>query len=224
MELKYVEPAYTVAEKRSLFTKTLDGNRRLDIVARPLNPGYGDIPNSLKNAFESVVWIETYFNDKRAGHHAAHHWFLDQSEFEKNWETYSHFIALGVEEDAPGFLNDERTAYFCPIDADKGDGYRRGYVVAWEESDALDVAAYMAGGRVDIYLDLLDFNGEYLGGEWLGDVDYSDLENDTDAYRRVVAGESFALAMETIEGIEAPEPNDPEFPGEELLETFTKLS
>lgn len=34
----------------------------------------------------------------------------------------------------------------------------------------------------------------------------------------------FALAMETLEGIEAPEPNDPEYPGEELLETFTKLS
>lgn len=224
MELKYVDPAYTVAEKRSLFTKTLDGNRRLDIVARPQNPADGVMPMWINQAFGSVIWNET--NLKENDLCAPVVW---ESVNEGMSNEAVRVAALKLARDGllakvPNLKYGSRTAYICPVISERGEGYRQGYVVAWEESDALDVAAYMAGARADIYLDLLEYNGEYLGGEWLGDVDYSDLENGTDAYRRIVAGESFALAMETLEGIEALEPNDPEFPGEELLETFTKLS
>lgn len=62
------------------------------------------------------------------------------------------------------------------------------------------------------------------GGELLGDLSYADVVCDTDAYRRVIGGETFALAMETYLGIEDLEPQDPEYPGAELLETFTKLA
>lgn len=224
MELKYVEPAYTVAEKRSLFTKTLDGNRRLDIVARPQNPADGDMPMWINQAFGSVIWNETNLKENDLCAPLLVAAASESIDNEADRVVVLKLALDGLFAKVPNLKYDSRNPYICPVISERGEGYRRGYVVAWEESDALDVAAYMAGGRVDIYLDLLDFNGEYLGGEWLGDVDYSDLENDTDAYRRVVAGESFALAMETLEGIEAPEPQDPELPGEELLETFTKLS
>lgn len=224
MELKYVEPAYTVAEKRSLFTKTLDGNRRLDIVARPQNPADGDMPMWINQAFGSVIWNETNLKENDLCAPLLVAAASESIDNEADRVVVLKLALDGLLAKVPNLKYDSRNPYICPVISERGEGYRRGYVVAWEESDALDVAAYMAGARADICLDLLEYNGEYLGGEWLGDVDYSDLENDADAYRRIVAGESFALAMETIEGIEAPEPNDPEFPGEELLETFTKLS
>lgn len=224
MELKYVEPAYTVAEKRSLFTKTLDGNRRLDIVARPQNPADGDMPMWINQAFGSVIWNETNLKENDLCAPLLVAAASESIDNEADRVVVLKLALDGLLAKVPNLKYDSRNPYICPVISERGEGYRLGYVVAWEESDALDVAAYMAGARADIYLDLLEYNGEYLGGEWLGDVDYSDLENDADAYRRIVAGESFALAMETIEGIEAPEPNDLEFPGEELLETFTKLS
>lgn len=62
------------------------------------------------------------------------------------------------------------------------------------------------------------------GGELLGDLSYSDVTNDTDTYHRIIEGETFARAVAWHLGIEAPEPQDPEYPGAELLETFTKLA
>ena len=59
--------------------------------------------------------------------------------------------------------------------------------------------------------------------DWLGHLSYSDVTGDTDAYRRVVEGENLVLAMEEHLGVEFPEPEDSEYPGTEILATFTKL-
>lgn len=220
-ELKYVEPVYTVAEKHLLFTRTLDGNRRLDIIAQPLNTGI--MPPYIEQAFKSIVLCVPDLREEDPAligllERLKHE--LDSVDAQKEVLRAAAGRVIYM---LPQLKDDTRTAYICPVVSEKGDGYRLGYVVAWEEADALDVAEYMAGGRVGIYLDLLDSNGEFLGGDLLGDLSYSDVLCETDSYRRIVEGENLTLAMETHLGIEAPEPEDPEFPGAELLETFTKL-
>ena len=115
------------------------------------------------------------------------------------------------------------TAYICPIISDSGEGYQRGFVVATNAGDALTVAEYMSGGRVEIRLDLRDFDGELLDGDLLGDLGYADVTGDTDAYRRVIEGERFAeVAADHLDG-DDPEPQYDEYPGAEILATFTKM-
>ena len=222
-ELKYVEPVYTVAEKHLLYTRALDGNRRLDIIARPIDPCIGDLPYDIEAAFESVIWNETDLKEDDLCAPVVWESVKECMGDEKIRVAALKLARDGLLAKVPNLKYDSRTAYICPVISEYGDGYRRGYVVAWGEHDALDVAEFMAGGRVDIYLDLLDSNGEYLGGDFLGDLGYSNIDDDTDDYHRLVAGETFRSIMEIHLGIEAPEPRDPEFPGAELLETFTKL-
>ena len=58
---------------------------------------------------------------------------------------------------------------------------------------------------------------------WLGELSYSDVTCDTDQYRRIIEGENIMLALETLEEIEPPACEDPEYPGAESLATFTKM-
>lgn len=223
MKLEFVAPVYTVAEKRLLFTRTLDGNQRLDITAQPINPCVGILPEAVEQAFKAVLLNEPGMRDEVLHKPAVWSALYKGADTEADHKAVLNLAAAKLAGKFPELKDDERTAYVCPIVAGAGAGYRHGYVVAWEREDALDVAEFMAGARADIYLDLLSYNGEFLGGELLGDLSYSDVESDTDNYRRIVEGENFALAMETHLGIEAPEPQDPEYPGAELLETFTKM-
>ena len=224
MALKFVSPAYTIAEKRSLFSKTLDGNRRLDIVARPVNPCIGDYPYVIEQAFKSVIMCVTDLRKEDLAIIGLLNRLSGELDSEDVQRGILNAILPMIIRPFPQLKQDGRTAYICPVISERGEGYRLGYVVAWQEEDALDVAAYMAGAWADIVLDLLDFNGGRLGGDFLGDLEYSNIDDDTDDYRRIVAGEMFRLAVEANLGIEAPEPEDPEFPGAELLETFTELS
>ena len=225
--LKCVPPAYEILEERkTLYTKTVGDGERLDIVAWPLNPYEGTtLQNDIDMAYESVILVETDIKE------------TDQCAL-VIWETLNggmnleiiRAVALkaatdGILSRMPELEDDERTAYICPIISHGGVGYERGYVVAWEESDALDVAEYLAGGRVEILCGLVGAGELHpLESAWLGELSYSDITGDTDSYRRVVEGEYLVTSVEDFTGWEAPEPNDPEFPGEELLETFTKLS
>lgn len=124
----------------------------------------------------------------------------------------------------PELVAEGRTAYVHPVFSDEGVGFSRGYVVGTDEADTRIVAEFLAGGRAEVYLDLCESNGELLGGELLGDLSYSDVTNDTDTYHRIIEGETFARAVTWHLGIEDLEPQDPEYPGAELLETFTKLA
>ena len=222
--LKFSDPAYDEAEKRLLYMKTLAGGRRLDIVAHPINPSIGSIPSEVAEAFGSVLLNVT---DLREDVLLAPDVWSDM--YEGYYSESVHEVVLDaavtqINERLPELKDDERTAYVCPIVASSGVGYRHGYVVAWEEADALTVAEFMAGGRAEIYLELESSGGAILGGDLLGDLSYLDVLCDTDTYRRIVAGEEFALAMETHLGIEAPEPEDTEFPGAGILSTFTKVA
>lgn len=225
MELKlaYVEPNTDTAMDGVKYTRGLPDGRRLDITTRPINPGYGDLPPEVEDAFESILLdAPTTLNENPLLSRALYALGNEPDSEEAKRELLG-WVARKITTRCPGLVNEGRTAYVCPVFSDEGVGFRRGYVVGTDEADTRTVTEFLAGGRTEIYLDLCEANGELLGGELLGDLSYSDVTNDTDTYRRIVAGENFALAMETHLGAEAPEPNDPEFPGEELLETFTKL-
>lgn len=223
--LKFVPPAYEILEERkTLYTKTVGDGERLDIVAWPLNPHEGTtLQNDIDMAFESVIWKETDLDEEGITDQVMRDWMKNQTLGDLEHAALE-AIRYDFLQNFSGIQGDERTAYICPIISHGGVGYERGYVVAWEESDALDVAEYMAGGRVEILCGLVA-TGEVhpLESAWLGELSYSDITGDTDSYRRVVEGEYLATAVEDFTGWEAPEPQDPEYPGAELLETFTKL-
>ena len=40
MELVFIEPAYTVAQRRTILTKAVDETQRLDIIAYPIDPKF----------------------------------------------------------------------------------------------------------------------------------------------------------------------------------------
>lgn len=224
--LKFVSPAYEIPqERKTLYTKTVGDGERLDIVAWPLNPHEGTtLTIDIDMAYESVILVETDLKETDLCALVI-------------WETLNggmnleiiRAVALkaatdGILSRMPELEDDERTAYICPIISHGGVGYERGYVVAWEESDALDVAEYLAGGRVEILIGMAEtVEQQPLESAWLGELSYSDITGDTDNYQRVVAGEYLVTAVEDFTGQRAPEPEDPEFPGFETLRTFTKL-
>lgn len=224
--LKFVPPAYEILEERkTLYTKTVGDGQRLDIVAYPLNPHEGTtLQNDIDMAYESVILVETDLKE------------TDQC-VRVIWEIVNGGMNLeiiraaglkaamdGILSQMPELEDDERTAYICPIISHGGVGYERGYVVAWEESDALEVAEYLAGGRVEILCGLIDTKEQQaIDSVWLGELSYSDVTCDTDQYRRIIEGENTILALETLEGIEPPACEDPEYPGAESLATFTKM-
>lgn len=224
--LKFVPPTYEIPQNRkTLYTKAVGDGERLDIVAWPLNPHEGTtLQNDIDMAFESVIWKETDLDEEGITDQVMRDWMKNQT-FGDLEHAALEAIRYDFLQNFSGIQGDERTACICPIISHGGVGYERGYVVAWEESDALDVAEYLAGGRVEILCGLVA-TGEVhpLESAWLGELSYSDITGDTDSYRRVVEGEYLATAVEDFTGWEAPEPQDPEFPGAELLETFTKLA
>lgn len=224
-DLKFVAPAYEILEERkTLYTKTVGDGERLDIVAWPLNPHEGTtLQNDIDMAFESVIWNENDLDGEGITDQVMRDWMKSQTLGDLEHPAME-AIRYDFLQNFSGIRGDERTAYICPIISHGGVGYERGYVVAWEESDALDVAEYLAGGRVEILCGLIA-TGEMhpLESAWLGELSYSDITGDTDSYRRVVEGEYLATAVEDFTGWEAPEPQDPEYPGAETLETFTKL-
>ena len=223
--LKFVPPAYEILEERkTLYTKTVGDGERLDIVAWPLNPHEGmTLQRDIDMAFESVIWNENDLDGEGITDQVMRDWMKNQT-FGDLEHPAMEAIRYDFLQNFSGIRGDERTAYICPIISHGGVGYERGYVVAWEESDALDVAEYLAGGRVEILCGLVA-TGEVhpLESAWLGELSYSGITGDTDSYRRVVEGEYLATAVEDFTGEEVPKPEDPEFPGAETLETFTKL-
>ena len=223
--LKFIAPTYEILrERKTLYTKTVGDGERLGIVAWPLSPADGtNFPDDIEMAFESVIWNETDLDEEGITDQVMRDWMKNQTLGDLEHPAME-AIRYDFLQNFSGIRGDERTAYICPIISHGGVGYERGYVVAWEESDALDVAEYLAGGRVEILCGLVA-TGEVhpLESAWLGELSYSDITGDTDNYRRVVEGEYLATAVEDFTGWKAPEPEDPEFPGAETLETFTKL-
>lgn len=224
-DVKFVAPTYEILEERkTLYTKTVGDGERLDIVAWPLDTSDGTtFPDDIEMAFESVIWTETDLDEEGITEQVMRDWMKNQT-FGDLEHPAMEAIRYDFLQNFSGIRGDERTAYICPIISHGGVGYERGYVVAWEESDALDVAEYLAGGRVEILCGLVGAGELHpLESAWLGELSYSDITGDTDNYRRVVEGEYLATAVEDFTGWEAPEPQDPEYPGAETLETFTKL-
>lgn len=224
--LKFVPPAYEILEERkTLYTKTVGDGERIDVVAWPLNPHEGTtLSDDIDMAYESVILVETDLKETDLCAPVI-------------WETMNGGMNLeiiraaglkaamdGILSRMPELEDDERTAYICPIISHGGVGYERGYVAAWEESEALDVAEYLAGGRVEILCGLVDTKEQQaIDSVRLGELSYSDVTCDTDHYRRIIEGEDTMLVLETWEGIEPPACEDPEYPGAESLATFTKM-
>ena len=224
MKLEYVKPSYTIAQERLLYTKTLSGNRQLNIVARPLNLGEGVNPPDLDDAFKSVVWDE-YVPMSRPYDSSYIAYRLGAKPIKSigNWEEDSQVIAQEVENHVPGLLTDERTAYFCPVIAEYGDSCRAGYVVAWGEKEARTVAAYTAGAYININMELLDRNGKYINGRRLRVIEYTSIAHKPIEYWHIIEKDYFLEAMEALAGIKVPKSKNTQFLGAELLETFTKL-
>ena len=223
--LKFVPQAYEILEERkTLYTKTVGDGERLDVVAWPLNPSDGTtFPDDIEMAFESVIWNETDLDEEGITDQVMRDWMKNQT-FGDLEHPAMEAIRYDFLQNFSGIRGDERTAYICPIISNGGVGYGRGYVVAWEESDALEVAEYLAGGRVEILCGLIDTKEQQaIDSVWLGELSYSDVTCDTDQYRRIIEGENIMLALETLEGIEPPACEDPEYPGAESLATFTKM-
>lgn len=224
LNVEYVEPNTNTAMEGVKYTRGLPDGRRLDITTRPINPGYGDLPPEIEDAFESILFdVPTTLNENPLLSRALYALGKEPDSEEAKRELLG-WVARKITTRCPELLEDGCTAYVCPVFSDEGVGFSRGYVVGTDEADTRIVAEFLAGGRVEIYLDLCESNGELLGGDLLGDLSYADVVCDTDAYRRVIEGETFAGAVAWHLGIEAPEPQDPEYPGAELLETFTKLA
>nr|DAS72430.1 MAG TPA: hypothetical protein [Caudoviricetes sp.] len=223
--LKFVAPTYEILEERkTLCIKNVIEGTRLEIRAFPLNPSDGYVPDSLQEAYESVILVETDL--KETDQCARVIWEIVNGGMNLEIIRAAGLKAAmdGILSRMPDLEDDERTAYICPIISHGGVGYERGYVVAWEESDALDVAEYLAGGRVEILCGLVDTKEQQaIDSVWLGELSYSDVTCDTDQYRRIIEGENTMLALETLEGIEPPACEDPEYPGAESLATFTKM-
>lgn len=223
--LKFVPQAYEILEERkTLYTKTVGDGERLDVVAWPLNPSDGTtFPDDIEMAFESVIWNETDLDEEGITDQVMRDWMKNQT-FGDLEHPAMEAIRYDFLQNFSGIRGDERTAYICPIISNGGVGYGRGYVVAWEESDALEVAEYLDGGRVEILCGLIDTKEQQaIDSVWLGELSYSDVTCDTDQYRRIIEGENIMLALETLEGIEPPACEDPEYPGAESLATFTKM-
>lgn len=223
--LKFVPPAYEIPkERKTLYTKTVGDGERLDVIAWPLNPSDGTtFPDDIEMAFESVIWNETDLDEEGITDQVMRDWMKNQTFGDLEHPAMA-AIRYDFLQNFSGIRGDERTAYICPIISHGGVGYGRGYVVAWEESDALEVAEYLAGGRVEILCGLIDTKEQQaIDSVWLGELSYSDVTCDTDQYRRIIEGENIMLALETLEGIEPPACEDPEYPGAESLATFTKM-
>lgn len=223
--LKFVPPAYEILEERkTLYTKTVGDGERLDVVAWPLNPFDGTtFPDDIDMAFESVIWNENDLDGEGITDQVMRDWMKSQT-FGGLEHPAMEAIRYDFLQNFSGIRGDERTAYICPIISHGGVGYGRGYVVAWEESDALEVAEYLACGRVEILCGLIDTKEQQaIDSVWLGELSYSDVTCDTDQYRRIIEGENIMLALETLEGIEPPACEDLEYPGAESLATFTKM-
>lgn len=223
--LKFVPPAYEIPkERKTLYTKTVGDGKRIDIVAWPLNPSDGTtFPDDIEMAFESVIWNETDLDEEGITDQVMRYWMKSQT-FGDLEHPAMEAIRYDFLQNLSGIRGDERTAYICPIISHGGVGYGRGYVVAWEESDALEVAEYLGGGRVEILCGLIDTKEQQaIDSVWLGELSYSDVTCDTDQYRRIIEGENTMLALETLEGIEPPACEDPEYPGAESLATFIKM-
>lgn len=210
MKFQYAPCQYDIAEDRILFTHWLDGGRYLDVVVQGINPVVRDAPPEVAEAFKSVILTAPELGDPQK---AAYEWEYVNTEM----------VARMTLTKFPELEDDPRTAYIYPIISESNVGYHWGFVVAWNEKDARTVAEYMAGGLAEIYLDLVERDGELAGSTLLGKLSYSDVVCDTDAYRRIIQGEEFVEAVEERLGIEAPEPKDPERPGAELLKTFRKV-
>lgn len=222
---KFVAPLYDVMKekKQLLYTKILEGNRRLDIVALPSEPFIRVTPPEVEQAFYSVIrWYPDFRGDILITPAVWEALYVG-TDSESIRAAVLNDATTNIIDDFPELKDDERTVYVCPIVAGSGAGYKHGYVVAWDESDALTVAEYLAEGHAEIYLYLCESNGELLGGVLLGYLSYADVVCDTDTYRRVVAGDVLVIAMEMLLDEEVPESEDPEFPGAEILETFKKL-
>lgn len=215
MTIEHVEHVYETAKERLLFTLNIDFDRSLDITTRPIDPSRGTIPGEVAQALVSVILNVPDISDETLD------WALGDYK-EVSEKVRNSLPPRGINTLLELQIN-KSTAYICPIISDSGEGYQRGFVVATNAGDALTVAEYMSGGRVEIRLDLRDFDGELLDGDLLGDLGYADVTGDTDAYRRVIEGERFAeVAADHLDG-DVPEPQYDEYPGAEILATFTKM-
>lgn len=225
MKFQCVDRAYKTADNKCrLYEKTLDTGGRLDVTVQSLIPGVGYLPPAAGKAFESVIlWVSCSREDTVLTP-AVWAALYKGTDIENAWA-----VLLGVAKSRvickfPELKDDPRTAYVCPVIAGSGTGYQHGYVVATDEADAHTFAEYLAGGRVEIFLNLYSAVGGWLGGELLDNVSYTDVLNNSDTYRRIIQGERFAEAAagHVTEGV--PEPQNPEYPGAELLKTFTKVA
>ena len=198
--LKFVPPAYEILEERkTLYTKTVGDGKRIDIVAWPLNPHEGTtLQNDIDMAYESVILVET--DIKETDQCARVIWEIVNGGMNLEIIRAAGLKAAmdGILSRMPELEDDERTAYICPIISHGGVGYERGYVVTWEESDALDVAEYLAGGRVELLCGLVETREQQpLESTWLGELSYSDITGDTDTYRRILAVSYTHLTLPT---------------------------
>ena len=224
MKFKYVGRAYkTVGDKCRLYEKTLDTGGRLDVTVQPHIPGVGYLPPAAGKAFESIIlWVSCSREDTVLTP-AVWAALYKRTDIENARAVLLDVAKSRVICEFPELKDDPRTAYVCPVIAGSGAGYQHGYVVATDEADAHTFAEYLAGGRVEIFMDFYSAVGGWLGGELLGDVSYSDALSNSDAYRRIIEGERFAEAAAGHITAGVPEPQDLEYPGAELLKTFKKI-
>ena len=221
MELVFIEPAYTVAQRRTILTKAVDETQRLDIIAYPIDPKFRK-PIEIDRITTTLVTVkpdglEEWGSAVQMVRNLAGATKLPP----EVWALYSEEILHKLGNEFPDILEIAGQLFFCPIISDEGVGYREGFVIGWDEEDTLNIAAYMAGGYVEVFMELSDY-GEYINGGFLGNVSYVSIDRGTEDYWNVVAGDNFLNAMETLAEFEVLEP-DPKFPGAELPKTFTKL-
>lgn len=223
--LKFVPNVYKEAGHRELHTKRISENRRLNITARPIKPLVGDKPLRVEEAFKSViVWGPEFRGNNLlmpAQWDALRQGACSESERAALLDAAKSKIVGKI----PELEDDPRTASICPIITSGEEGCMTGCVLAWDATDAHTVAEYLAKGCANIYLeDLCESTGEVVGSDWLGSISYADVVCGTGAYRRIVEGDNFVLAMKERLGQEFSEPaGDSEYPGTEILAAFTKL-
>lgn len=221
MALSYVEPLYIGAKERILYSRAYGRRQYLDITANPVRPSMDMLPWELNYAFASVVTVNTDMRKENPDWDAVSHRLQLQVDPGYARKIFMETVTPCLTERFPELKGDKHKAYICPVVSCGDMGYQCSYVVAWDKTDALTVAEYLAGGRAAIYLDLVDVDGETINSELIGRLSYSDIEAGTDAYRQIIEGGDLVSALWKFLDTDDP---DLMLHGPELLKTFRKMS
>ena len=213
MELVFIEPAYTVAQRRTILTKAVDETQRLDIIAYPIDPKFRK-PIEIDRITTTLVTVkpdglEEWGSAVQMVRNLAGATKLPP----EVWALYSEEILHKLGNEFPDILEIAGQLFFCPIISDEGVGYREGFVIGWMKKTLSTLRHTWQAGTSKFSWNYRITASTSTADSW-ETFSYVSIDRGTEDYWNVVAGDNFLNAMETLAEFEVLEP-DPKFPGAE---------